>query len=258
MTDREIRKLSRKLNKGHYLVSFSIPVYALFSLAVFCVLPYFGLSLFKLFKIKLDGISTYLFPSLCTVIMLTVTFAFMMIFSSVSMGEKAWYSGRLTRKKQCGKRLRFWFVPKHAFRAMRLQLLLFLIKLLWTVALLSPAALAAAGIISLAYTGGVEIYLFLSLAGGGLLLLTAGLIFRFIIIQRYFLAPYLMAQNPKLKPIQAVRQSKNLLDGHVFRIIRFKLKYFPSFLLYPLIFPSIFFYPDYKQGCSLIAKEIVL
>ena len=113
-------------------------------------------------------------------------------------------------------------------------------------------------VISLAYSGGIEFYLFISLTGGGVILMLAGLIFRFIILQRYFLAPYLIASNPKLGAWQSIKQSKNLLDGHIFRIVRFKLSFIPWFISSVLIFPLIFSYPYYKQSCSVIAKEICL
>lgn len=174
------------------------------------------------------------------------------------MGEKAWYSGRLTKKRQCGKRLRFWLKPSRSFKAFRLNALIWVLKLLWTSALLSPALLIFSSVLLLSLNGGIELYLFISLAAGGVLLLITGLIFRFIIVQRYFLAPYLLADDPKLKVVQAVKRSKNLSEGQLFRVIKFKLKFLPTFLLYPLIFPAVFLRPNYKQGCSVVAKELYM
>lgn len=256
MTDREIRKLSRKLNKGKYLTSALILLFSIISFILFCVFPSVLIYFSEPLKISLNQKDKMIYPVSCAVILLISLFLFLVFFSAADLGEKAWYSGK--NEKSRSKRLKFWFYPFLSIKAFRLKCLLFFKKLFWTVAFLSPSALAFVGIVVLAYTGGIELYLFLSLLSGGIILLLIGLVFRFIIIQRYFIAPYLLASNPNLKPSLAIKQSKNLLEGHIFRIVMFKIKYLPAFLLYPLIIPAIFFYTNYKQSCSLLAKEVCL
>lgn len=260
MTDKMINIYGRKLIKGSRLSALSIMLFGLLTTVIFALIPSGIISLFKSFSLKtaLDGISTLIYPITVSAVFILISFLFFMILSSVSIGEKAWYSGKMSKKQNSGKRLRFWFKPSRSFKALRLEVLLFGARLLWDIVFLSPALLFFASIWGTAFYGGIEITLLISLAAGGILLLTAGLIFRFIVVQRYFLAPYLMAGNPKLKPLQAVKQSKNLLEGHIFRIVKFKLKHLPRFLLYPLILPAIFFFPSYKQSCCVIAKEICL
>lgn len=260
MTDKAIRKFSRQLNKGTYLKSLGIVLFSFLCCAVFAIIPFTVLKLsdFSGLKEKADSISSYLFPAVLTLLLTGFCFAELLLLSTASMGEKAWYSGRLTKKQQCGKRLLFWFKPTRSFKAFRLSALIFLLKLLWTTALLSPALLMLSSVVLISFYGGIELYLFISLATGGVLLLLIGLVFRFIIIQRYFLAPYLMADNPKLGVVQAIKQSKNLSEDQIFRVVKFKLKFIPAFFTYPLIFPAIFFYPNYKQGCSVVAKELYL
>lgn len=253
-----IRKLSRQLNKGNTIRSFSIVIAALISTAMLALLPVLLLKLAEVSSYLLNGFNPLIKNLIAISGFLLVTFAAVCIYSSFSMGEKAWYTGKLTKKKNSGKRLRFWFSPLNSFKALRLETILFLLKLFWTIVLLSPSALIFSAAVATAYTGGIEITLLMALVGGGTLLLIAGLIFRFIILQRYFLAPYLMASDPKLKSILAVKQSKNLLEGHIFRIVTFKLKFIPYFLLYPLVIPIFFLHPYYKQSCSVIAKEICL
>lgn len=260
MPDKMIKKLSRRLNEKAYLRSFSIVLCRFSAITLFCAFPYLIIKICELTGIRnyFNGINGFIFPVFAGAVFLLAAFRAFCLFSSFSLGENAWYSGRLTRKKQCGKRLRFWFRPKLALKALRLSFLLFAVKTMWTAALLSPSMLVFSAVIGFAATGGIELYLFISLTVGGVILLFTGLIFRFIIIQRYFLAPYLLAEEPRMKPIQAIKQSKNLLDGHIYRIVCFKLKFLPSFMLYPFILPAIFFYPNYKQSCSVLAKEIRL
>ena len=260
MPDKMIKKLSRQLNHGTYLRSISIPVIRLFFVLLFCALPW--LITLIIDKTGLRGTLhsvNPVFPAILISVILALTvFQAGLTYSAFSMGEKAWYTGRLTRKRLCGKRLRFWFSPSHSFKALKLRTAIFFIKAVWTIALISPALLMFSAVIGTAITGGIEFYLFLSLSIGGAVLLFIGLIFRFIIVQRYYLAPYLLADSPKLTPIQAIKQSKNLLDGHLMRIIKFKLKFVPCFMLYLFVFPAIYFHPYYKQSCSVLAKEICL
>lgn len=256
MTDREIRKLSRKLNKGQYKYTFLILLFTFLSFIFFCIFPSVLIKITEPFKIILNQKDKLIYPSIYVGVLLVIFLIYSVLFSSINLGGKAWFTGK--NKASRNKRLKFWFYPLPSIKAFKLKILMFFIKLFWTVVFLLPAAIAFAGVISLAYGGGIEFYLFLSLIAGGTILLITGLIFRFIIIQRYFAAPYLMASEPKLKPIIAIKQSKNLIEGHIFRIVLFKIKYLPSFILYPLIIPAIFLYPNYKQSCSLLAKEVTL
>ena len=252
-------RLCRQLNRGRYLRSFSILLYSLFMTAFFALLPSALLKLSEAVGLKtaLDGINGLLHPLLVSIVFAAVTLRTFTVSSAVSVGEKAWYSGRLSGGSS-GKRLRYWFSPAHSFKALRLCSLLFLLKLMWSAVFLSPALLFFSAVFALAVNGGIELWLLVSLASGGAVLLITGLVFRFITVQRYFLAPYLMARNPRLGAAQCVRQSKNILDGHIGEIVKFKLKFMPAFLLYPLIIPVIFLHPHYKQACSVIAKEICL
>ncbi|MCQ2485405.1 MAG: DUF975 family protein [Clostridia bacterium] len=260
MTDKAIRKTSRQLNQGTYLKSISIVAFTFFCSALLTIIPFSAIKLadYTELREKTFSISPLLFPAVFIFLMILLCLAQFILLSTASIGEKAWYSGRLTRKQQCGKRLRFWFKPSRSFKAFRLSSLIFLLKLIWTVVLLSPAILMFVSVVLISFYGGIELYLFISLTAGGTIFLLIGLAFRFIIIQRYFLAPYLMADNPKLRVVQAVKQSKNLSEGQLFRIVKFKLKYTPVFFTYLLVFPAIFFHPNYKQGCSVIAKELYL
>ncbi len=257
---KDIRSLSRKLNKNKYVKSFSITVFALTVTAILCVLPFCLNLMLSISGIKdiLKNTDARLSAALMCLFMIIITFIGQIFYSSIFMGEKAWYTGRLTKRKLCFKRFIYWFKPKNSFKALRLTLSVTGIKLLWTALFLSPSVLTFAVATTLAFTGGVEVYLFFSLLGGGAVLLVTGLAFSFIIAQKYFLAPYLLAENPKLKVLQCIKQSKNLTEGQIFTLVRFKLCFMPRFLLYPLILPAIFLHPHYKQSCCIIAKELRL
>ncbi len=247
---RDIKALSRKLNKNSYLKSFGLSVFYLAVTAFFSGVPF-------IFRLFFRSGGTVGLAVTCSFMAITAITA-LSFYSTFSLAEKAWYSGRLTKRKLCFKRLVYWFKLKSSFKALRLNFLLFLIKISWLLLFTFPAFAAILTAVTLAFTGGIEVYLFFSLLAGGAVFLITGLIFYFIISQKYFLAPYLLTEDPRLGVLQVIKQSKNLIEGHIFYLVRFKLSFLPSFILYPLIFPAIFLHPHYKQSCCVIAKELRL
>lgn len=191
-------------------------------------------------------------------VLVLLSFAVLLVYSSVSVGEKAWYSGITANKKNFTRRFFFWFRPKNSFRAFRFRALLFLVKFMWAVVFFLPAAILVWSIYYLSGTGGLELYLFISLSGGTVLLTISGAIFYFIAMQKYFIAEYLFSSNPKLGAWTAIKQSKNLLDGHIYEIVRFKLSFLPWFLSCIFIIPALYFLPYYKESCCVVAKKITL
>lgn len=182
----------------------------------------------------------------------------LLIYSSVSVGEKAWYSGIAAQKRNCSKRFCFWFRPKNSFRAFRFKLILFFIKLFWAAVFFLPGGILLWSIYYLSGTGGLEMYLFISLGGGSILLMLGGAAFFFAATQKYFIAEYIFSSDPRLDALTAIRQSKNLLDGHILELVRFKLSFIPWLLSCFLIIPAFYFIPYYKESCSMVAKRITL
>ncbi len=85
-----------------------------------------------------------------------------------------------------------------------------------------------------------------------------GAIFYFIAMQKYFIAEYLFSSNPRLGAWTAIKQSKNLLDGHITEIVRFKLSFLPWFMSCIFVVPAFYFLPYYKESCCVVAKRITL
>lgn len=189
---------------------------------------------------------------------LITTYISLVFYSSKTLGEIAYHLVISHNTKKNFKRLLFWLKPKFAFKAFMLCTSLIIIKSITTFVSVLPSLILILIILILAFTGGIEVYLFISLLVGVFILFLTGAIFAFIANQRYFLAKYLLAENPKLGVIQVLKQSKNLMDGQIFRVIKFKLSFMPAFILYLLVFPIIFIHPHYKQCCCIIAKELRL
>lgn len=179
-------------------------------------------------------------------------------FCTVRTSEYAWYSGSLTRKKNNFRRFIFWYRPRYSLKAFGLNLTLTFLKLFWSTVFLCPSILIVISTIAIAFNGGVEVYLLAVLLCGAAISLVCGLTFRFIIIQRYFLAPVLLTQNPSNGILQSIKQSKNLSEGQLLKIVRFKMMFIPLWMSCILILPIFFVYPHYKQSRSIIANALML
>lgn len=248
-----IKRESKDKIKGKRLRALSVILFGLIFCAVITALS-FG----AIFVSELFGGSSVAVTLICAGVLMLFCVISVLVYSSVSVGEKAWYGGITADKKNYRKRLYFWFRPKNSFRALRFCALLASVKLMWAAVFLLPSAIVLWSIYYLSGTGGLELYLFLSLSGGFVLLFISGLIFYFISVQRYFLSEYLFSSNPRLGAWTAIKQSKNLLDGHIHEIVRFKLSFLPWFFGCALIVPAFYFIPYYKESCCIVAKKITL
>lgn len=248
-----IKQESKAFIKGKRAKALSIVLFSFIFCAVMTALSFGIIFVSDLFRDTGIGVTAAVFA-----VLVVLSFAALLIYSSVSVGEKAWYSGITANKRNYTKRLFFWFRPKNSLRAFRFKALMFIIKGIWAIVFFLPAAILVWSIYYLSGTGGLELYLFISLTGGTVLLTISGMIFYFIAMQKYFIAEYLYSSNPRLGAWTAVKQSKNLLDGHIYEIVRFKLSFLPWFLCCIFIIPAVYFIPYYKESCCVVAKRITL
>lgn len=255
---KEIRKKALTINKNKYLKSILIPFFTLIITVILTLMPLLFSAVTEKYA---DDISynylTVFRVGRCLYYFATGFLAYV-FYSAVSMGEEAWYSGRTERKKYCFRRFMYWIKPTFSLKAAGLRFTLFVLKTFWTIVFLLPVAVVIFVIVATAFSGGIELYLFLSLCIGALILSAVGFVFRFIMIQRYFLANYLLAANPGIGIIQSIKQSVNLLEGHIFTVVKFKLSFLPYALACLLILPIFFVYPHYKQSRTIIAKQLIV
>lgn len=253
MKNKALKKESKIILKGKtkqaILISLFVIMFMLFSTLLCAGIIFFG---------NLFSDNSPLINAAIIVLLLIISVPALFVYSSASVGEKAWYNGITENKSNYIKRLFFWFKPKYSYRALKFHLILFIIKSFWATLYFLPAAILLWSIYYLSGTGGIEYYLFISLSVGSVLLFLCGAIFYLISIQRYFLAEYLYSSNPRLGAIVSIRQSKNLLDGHILEIVKFKISFIPKLLSCILIVPAFFVIPYYKETCCVVAKKITL
>ena len=252
------QKLARELNRSKYLKAMYIPLSAIVVYILLTVLPFLISLIFSKTSLFLPREYSRYNSILKCLIIASVGLLSYLFHSTLSIGEEAWYSGRIANKKNCIKRFFYWFRPSNSIKALTLKSVLLCLKLFWTIVFLLPSIVTASVIFLTAFNGGIEIYLLIALAVGSLLLLLCGLIFRFIFIQRYFLSEYILTQNPHNTTIQSIKQSKNLLEGQLNKVVIFKLSFIPIFLSCLLILPVFFVYPHYKLSRTIIAKELMI
>lgn len=254
----EIQKYALKFNKKKYLKLMCVPLVYIIVLAIYCVTPFLLSSLSDLILAQISDKYSIVCSILKCLFILISGFSACIFYSTVSIGEEAGYSGRLSGKKNRFKRFIYWFRFKNAFKAFRLKAAVFFLKLFWTLVFMLPCILTFSVVLVTAFSGGIEAYLFSALMGGTVVLFTVGLIFRFIAIQRYFLAQFILAENPNDTVLQVIRKSKNLIDGQIFTVVKFKLAFLPFILPCLLFIPLFFIYPHYKQSRSILAKELTV
>ncbi len=175
-------------------------------------------------------------------------------YSAFRSGSCAWFQFHDRQNKAA--RTFFWFSPKRCVKSTGLYTSLFFRKLMWTVILLLPGAFTAISFVLLALDTGIEFNLFLCgiIASGVMMLL--GLLFRFFIVQKYFLAQYLLVSDPKMKVRNAIKMSCEIMNGRLKKTALFKLSFIPWFALCAAIFPTVYVWPYYKQSCVLYSKEL--
>lgn len=169
-------------------------------------------------------------------------------------GSNAWFSF-YKRKNRAGRAI-FWFAPRNNLKAVRLYSALFFVKLFWTILMLLPGVMVVFAFCYLAYDAGIEFNLFLCGIAGGGILLVVGLIFRFLIVQKYFLAKSILIENPSIAVVKAIRQSCEKMNGKLKKTALFKLSFTPWFFVCIGILPIFYVWPYYRQSCTLFAGEI--
>lgn len=174
--------------------------------------------------------------------------------SAFNSGSSAWFC--FYKKKSRVNNVLYWFVPKRVFKSFGLYSMLFLLKAFWTILTLLPGVITVFSFCYLAYDAGLEFNLFLCGISGGTILMLAGLIFRFLIVQKYFLAENIFVSDPKVTPFEAIHKSSEKMNGKLKKTALFKLSFAPWFLLCAGILPVVYVWPYYRQSCAVLAGEL--
>ncbi len=241
MKNSQIKILTKGIINGTVKKSFLLLLFGCFALAAFTAIP-----------VLINQFVSDEIISIAAVFLSVIIFAF--FCCAFGAGSNAWFC--FYKRENRAGRVIYWFWPKNNFKAFRLYSSLFFIKLLWTILMLLPGTIVIFSFCYLAYDTGLEFNLFACGIIGGVVLSLLGLIFRFIILQRYFMAQYFFVSDPKIKINQAIRKSCEVMNGKLKKTALFKLSFIPWILLCVGIFPLLYVWPYYRQSCILFANEI--
>ncbi|MDR2525768.1 MAG: hypothetical protein LBC83_06265 [Oscillospiraceae bacterium] len=188
---------------------------------------------------------------------LLLLFLSTLLCAPLRFGREAWFFGGADGRRRSARRILFWLQPRWALKACRFQIALGLRKLLWAAIYFAPGALLLGGTLWQARAGVLELWLFLSAAGGGALLLLLGLGFYLPTVRRYALVPSLLVKQPRCKLRNALRLSAARMDGQSAAFLRFQLGFLPWLALCVFIVPAFFILPWYTQSLACRRRELL-
>ena len=188
-------------------------------------------------------------------LVLLISAVSLLFFSLINQGEEAWRCCLSNRREPSFRHALFWLMPSHCIKSFAVNIVLTVKKMFWNFLFLLPGSV----LILLAYFMVKSQEMTLSLISflSGCLSFVIGLLFAFIINQRYFLSKYLIAKYPQMHVKDAVSESINLMNGICLSTSIFKLSFLPLFLICLVGFPCIFVYPYFRQSCVVLKREII-
>lgn len=248
-----IRLRAKSLNThGYYRIAFflliSIGLY--FFISNFQELLNLAVNFFDL-KSSFLNYNSFLIP--CALIVFISTFFLLSILKSLREG---WFISKIKNKNIKFKNVFKMIKEAGILRSLCLYLWLAVLRIMWVIVFFVPTVFYLK--VSLSLFKGYEATPFAAivLLAGFVLIFLIGLTSFLCLIQKYFLCYYLLLNNLELRLKDVIYQSQNLCEGKLLKILLFKLKFIPSFLLCVFIFPVFRVYTFYKQSCALFANEL--
>jgi len=187
-------------------------------------------------------------------LLILVLAAFLLL--PLRLGHEAWFCCGASEKEPSALQILYWCKPRRAARSVRLWLSLRLRKAGWAAAFLSPGLAMAGGAAYAVLAEGMERRLLAAFSACTALVLLVGAVFFLLMTQRYFLAPAILARQPKSTAGEAIRQSAETMQGKCAGVLLFKLSFAPWFLLCLLVFPVLYVWPYYRQTCACLKLDI--
>ncbi|SDM65813.1 DUF975 family protein [Acetanaerobacterium elongatum] len=180
------------------------------------------------------------------------------VMAPLVMGVKAWFFGLSGGDNaELSAIFHYYSGAKLYFKSLLLLLDICLRSFFWLYVLILPGALLSA-------TGGALLTAKLNVPNGrllgtlsvavGVLLAVLGLVFALVIITRYFLAPYLFAQNAQLRVRQAVKTSVRYMHGSAGRLVLLLLSFMLWALASLLVLPALYAFPYAESTLAIFAR----
>ncbi len=237
----QIKKASRQCLKGNVKKSAVLLIYIILNVAVLTAVPY-------LLNNHVSSFTGIL--AACAAVLILNLFS----YSTFMTGRSAWFL--FYKKKKRLLKTIYWFSPSRLSKSLGTYLSLLVRKAALASAFLLPGAAIIVSAVILALNGGVEFNLFVSWIAGGGVILISGAVFMMIVIQRYFLVPYIRVENPKMKSKEIFALSRREMNGNMKKAFLLKLSFAPLFLICLTVLPIPYVWSYYNQSCALLAKSL--
>lgn len=252
---------SIKIRAKNLLLGNSGKAAAMLAIPLLFALLLSGVAYALAYGMRLDSIYTpihavadgVLFPIVMLLLACLALIGSILVLAPLYLGREAWFWQRSSREFVTVGYLFRWY-PKLS-RAAGLWVRRKLLLLGWGLFFLLPGGVMLA-VAFLLLARGSSVAVLILLFAGGAVLIAVGLVFWALMMQRYFLAPYLLADNQNISASAALRESALLMDGMAGRTLRFKLSFWPWFLLCVLVFPIYYVWPYYKQACACYGRYL--
>lgn len=174
----------------------------------------------------------------------------------ITLGREAWFWRRSAREYEPVTYVFQWY--RRTGRCVALYAMRWGIRIAVSLLFLGPAVICTLAAL-FAYRDGTTVFTLTALSATAAALWIAGVVFDTLFLQRYFLAPYLLAESTEMRARDALRESARVMDSCMMRgrAVKMKLSFSPWFFSCIFIFPILYVYPYYKQACACYARHIL-
>lgn len=197
--------------------------------------------------------STVVFKWIVFSVSLILLFFTVFILAAMRYGRENWFWRRSNFEYTPPSVAFYGFADKK--RAFALWIKLKALCLFWYVLFLLPCAAATACAILL-WRKSVSTLVFTAVAVCIAALAFVGLLFAFIVTQRYALAYYALFDDQNASSGTAVKESKRIMSGNERRLARLKLSFVPWFLSCVFILPLFYVAPYYKLSTTAFCRRL--
>jgi len=184
---------------------------------------------------------------------LVLLFFTVFILAAMRYGRENWFWRRSNFEYTPPSVAFYGFADKK--KAFALWIKLKALYLFWYILFLLPCAGGAVSAFLL-WRKSVSVFVFAAVAVCIIALALIGLLFAFIVTQRYALAYYSLFDDQTASTGKAIKESKRIMAGNERRLARLKLSFIPWFLSCVFVLPIFYVAPYYKLSTTAFCRRL--
>ncbi|MBQ7542725.1 MAG: DUF975 family protein [Clostridia bacterium] len=248
MRTSEYRRHAKKCLQNKTLRAFRIPLLA----AVVGILS--GLASFMLRQYPVGVLQKLPYQCLAQSTLLVGTVG---VLGSLRQGGQAWLLRAAGRKEPSGVQIVYWMRRGRGLRAAALFTRILLRKLFWCVFYLAPSAVIFYILLRAEEYGVDTKTMRIVLLTTGCVSFVCAAAALLVTIQKYALAPILLARSPHDKTGDVLQSSMEMMEGHTAKLLLLKLSFLPYVFLCAAVIPIAVFLPLYRQSVVCFLRDVL-